>query len=66
MMLCTVRCKADNELQDGFAEGSDMSLNDGFKLPRFYAIPMFLALASKAAADAFFEIGAVKYLYFLS
>jgi hypothetical protein len=41
-----------------------MSLMDGVKLPRFYAIPMFLALSSKAAVDAFFEIGSVKYLYF--
>lgn len=41
-----------------------MNLLEGFKLPRFYAVPMFLALASKAVADAFFEIGSVKYLYF--
>jgi hypothetical protein len=41
-----------------------MSLMDGIKSPRFYAIPMFLALSLKAVADAFFEIGSVKYLYF--
>lgn len=33
-------------------------------LPRFYAIPMFLALMLKSGADAFFEVNSVKYLYF--
>lgn len=41
-----------------------MAWNDGMKLPRFYAIPMFLALSLKSGVDAFFEVNAVKYLYF--
>lgn len=41
-----------------------MKLLENMVLPRFYAIPMFLALSLKSAADAFFEVNSVKYLYF--
>ncbi|HEX5355221.1 MAG TPA: hypothetical protein VFW93_03315 [Aquabacterium sp.] len=40
-----------------------MKLIENMVLPRFYAIPMFLALSLKSGADAFFEVNAVKYLY---
>lgn len=34
------------------------------ELPTFYAVPIFLAVALKSGVDAFFEVNAVKYLYF--
>jgi hypothetical protein len=33
-------------------------------LPHFYAVPIFLAVCLKSGVDAFFEVNAVKYLYF--
>jgi O-Antigen ligase len=41
-----------------------MNILDRMTLPRFYAAPMFLALCLKSGVDAFFEVNAVKYLYF--
>ena len=35
------------------------------EFPTFYAIPIFLVIALKAIIDAFFEVGLVKYIYFL-
>ncbi|MDO9003210.1 MAG: hypothetical protein Q7V20_07140 [Aquabacterium sp.] len=32
--------------------------------PKFYAVPIFLAICLKSGADAFFEVNSVKYLYF--
>jgi hypothetical protein len=34
-------------------------------LPRFYAMPIFAALALKSGVDAFYESNGVKYLYFM-
>lgn len=32
-------------------------------MPKFYAVPIFLAMCLKSGVDAFFEVNAVKYLY---
>lgn len=32
-------------------------------MPKFYAVPIFIAMCLKSGVDAFFEVNAVKYLY---